>query len=79
MSRNAMANRLLESRVRAALAVDKDTAFAKIDVRAENGVVYLKGAVRHSSMVESIVEIASNVEGVREINRKDLGAPEYTV
>jgi cytidylate kinase len=78
-SRKAMTNLLLSSRVRAALAADKTTASAEVDVRAESGVVYLKGKVRSSSMVDSVVRVAGRVEGVREVSDKDLGAPDYTV
>lgn len=78
-SRKAMSNLLLASRVQAALAADKITASVVIEVQAENGVVYLKGKVRPISMVDAVVQVAGRVEGVREINSKDLGAPDYTV
>jgi hypothetical protein len=78
-SLRAMANLLLASRVRAALATDKNSQSADVDVRAEEGVVYLKGKVRTNSMVESVVRVAEGVEGAREVDREDLGAPDYNV
>lgn len=78
-SRKAMANLLLASRVRATLAANKSTSFADIDVKAEDGVVYLKGRVRPGSMLDSVVRVAGSVEGVCEVNGKDLGAPDYAI
>jgi cytidylate kinase len=78
-SRRAMADLLLASRVRAALAADKTTAAAEVEVRAEGEVVYLKGRVRPASVVEPILRVAAGVPGVREVVRRDLDAPEYTV
>ena len=78
-SRKAMTNLLLASRVRAALAADRETASAEVDVRAEDGVVYLKGKVRPASMLQGILRVAGAVPEVREVNRADLDAPDYTV
>lgn len=78
-SRRAMADLLLASRVRAALAADRATAAAEVDVRAEGDVVYLKGRVRPASVVDPIIRVASGVAGVRDVDRRDLDAPVYTV
>jgi cytidylate kinase len=78
-SRKAMDNLYLASRVRAALAADESTASAEVDVRADGDRIFLKGRVRPVSMVESVVRVASKVDGVRDVNRRDLDAPDYTV
>jgi cytidylate kinase len=78
-SRQAMADLLLASRVRAALAADKDTASVEVEVRASGGVVHLRGKVRPASVVEDILRIAGEVPGVAAVDREDLDAPEYTV
>jgi cytidylate kinase len=78
-SRLAMENLLLESRVRAALAADAETASAAVQVLANRGVVSLRGRVRPNRMVDSVVGVARRVEGVVQIDQRDLDAPEYTV
>lgn len=78
-SQRAMTNLLLASRVRAALAADRSTASVEIDVHVEDGVVYLKGKVRPASMVDSVVRVAGEVEGIRRVNDKDLGATEHPI
>lgn len=78
-SQKAMEDLCLASRVRAALAADKITAYAEVGVDADGDVVYLKGRIRPQSSVDSILRVAGRVEGVREVNRRDLDAPDYTV
>ena len=78
-SRKAMADLVLASRVRAALAANAETAPAEVDVRADDGVVYLKGRLRPASMVNPTVDVAAGVEGVRRVDREQLDAPDYTV
>jgi cytidylate kinase len=78
-SRKAMADLALASRVRAALAANAETTSAEVEVLADDGVVYLKGRLRLASMVDPTVELAAAVEGVRRVDRKQLGAPDYTV
>jgi cytidylate kinase len=78
-SRKAMENLLLSSRVRSALATDQRTASIELEVNANIGTVYLKGRVRPSSVVNSIIEVIGNVEGVQEINQEGLGMQDYTV
>jgi hypothetical protein len=78
-SRKAMADLALSSQVRAVLAANPETASAEVDVRAEEGVVYLKGRLRLASMVDRAVSLAGSVEGVRRVDRGQLDAPDYTV
>jgi cytidylate kinase len=78
-SRKAMDDLVLASRVKAALAADEKTASVEIAIRADDGVVSLKGKVRPESLVESVIRVATDVEGVREVDRRDLEAPDYTV
>ena len=78
-SRAAMANLLVASRVRAALAADPATASVDLEVRADGGMVHLRGKVRPGSLIGPILQIARGVPGVREVNREDLEAPDYTV
>jgi len=78
-SRKAMADLALASRVRAALAADEETAPVEVGVHAQGGVVFLRGKVRPASVVDSILRVASAVEGVRQVDRQGLDAPDYTV
>lgn len=79
VSRKAMADLLLASRVRAALAADKATASADVDVRANGDVVHLKGRLRPASLIESVLRVTKAVPGVRELDRSNLDAPDYRV
>lgn len=78
-SRRAMADLLLSSRVRAALAADDRTASAEVGLRANDGVVFLRGRLRPASLVSAVIEVAGGVEGVERVDRDDLAAPEFTV
>lgn len=78
-SRQAMENLALESCVRAALAADDETAAADVHVHADGGSVSLRGRVRPPRTVDAVIGVVRRVDGVKEIDRKDLGAPEYTV
>ncbi|MEJ2215987.1 MAG: cytidylate kinase family protein [Gemmatimonadota bacterium] len=78
-SRKAMADLLLASRVRAALAANRSTAPAAVDVRADEDVVYLKGRIRPASMVDDVIDVAAAVPGVARVDRRNLDAPEFTV
>jgi cytidylate kinase len=78
-SRKAMADLVLASRVKAALAADEKTASVDITVQADDGVVSLRGRIRPESLVEPIIAVAGAVEGVQKIDRRDLDAPDYTV
>lgn len=78
-SRSAMENLVLESRVRAALAADGETAAAGVQVLADDGVVSLRGRVRPARMVDAVLGVVGHVDGVKGIDQRDLGAPDYTV
>jgi cytidylate kinase len=78
-SRKAMEDLFLASRVRSALAADHKTASIELEVNANDGIIYLKGRIRPSSAVDSVIEVVRTVEGVREINQEGLGTPDYTV
>lgn len=78
-SRKAMADLVVASRVAAALAANAETASAEVDVRAKDGVIYLKGRLRLASLVDQVISLAASVDGVREVDRKELDAPDYTV
>ena len=78
-SRKAMEDLALASRVRAALAANEKTASVEVRIQADDGVVSLRGRLRPADLVESVVEVAREVEGVREVDRRDLDAPDYTV
>ncbi len=75
----AMADLLLVSRVQAALAADERTASAEVGLRAENGVVFLRGRLRPPSLVDAVIDVAGTVEGVERVDRDNLAAPDYTV
>lgn len=78
-SRQAMADLRLASRVRAALAANRDTAPADVRVRADGDVVYLSGRVRPLSMLGSILDVAAAVPGVARVDQHHLGSPDLTV
>ncbi|MBI4704097.1 MAG: cytidylate kinase family protein [Deltaproteobacteria bacterium] len=66
-SRGAMADLLLASRVRAALAADEETAPAEIDVRASDGAVRIEGKLADPVLVQAVVARAGGVEGVKSV------------
>lgn len=78
-SRRAMADLVLSSRVGAALAADERTAAAEVEVRADGGVVYIRGRLRPASLVDAVIDVAGCVRGVERVDRDDLAAPDYTV
>jgi cytidylate kinase len=78
-SRKARADLVLASRVRAALAANEDTGSVEVKIEADDGVVSIRGRVRPAGVVESVLRVAGEVEGVRRVDRRDLEAPDYTV
>jgi cytidylate kinase len=79
-SRAAMGDLVLASRVRAALAADDRTAGAEeMEVRASGGTIFLRGRLRPASLVDEVLEVVENVEGVAGVDRSNLTAPDYTV
>lgn len=79
VSRAAMANLLLVSKVQAALAINEQTASCELEVKAQDGEVFLRGKLRPASLVDAVIEVASGVEGVKRVDREELDAPDYTV
>lgn len=78
-SRASMENLCLESRIRAALAGDDDTAAAEVRVRVERGIVSLNGRVRSARVVDAVIRVVEGTSGVKGIDRDNLDAPNYTV
>jgi len=78
-SRQALADLTLASRVQAALATNEATASADVEVHADHGLVFLKGRLRESSLVTSVIEVTQKIEGVNEVDRDQLGAPDLLV
>ncbi|MEJ2111688.1 MAG: cytidylate kinase family protein [Acidobacteriota bacterium] len=78
-SRKYMEDLLLASRVRSALAANHKTASVEIDVEARAGIIYLKGKIRPTSLIDAVVETVGKVKGVNEINQEGLGIPNYNV
>ncbi len=78
-SLQAMADLVLASRVRAALAEDERTASAEVEVRTSDGVAFLRGRLRPASLVDAVIEVTGAVPGVERVDREDLAAPDYTV
>jgi cytidylate kinase len=78
-STKAMADLVLASRARAALAANAETASVDLEVGAGDGVIFLKGKLRTPSLVASTIAVAESVEGVKSVNREELDAPDYTV
>jgi len=78
-SRKAMTDLVLASRVKAALAADGRTGGAEVEVRADEGTVFLRGRLRPASLVDSVLDVVEGVEGVSQVDRSNLTAPDYTV
>jgi hypothetical protein len=78
-SRQAMRELVLASRVRAALAADDRTSGATVEVTASGDTVSLRGRLRPASLVDAVLEVVDDVEGVGQVDRSNLTAPDYTV
>ena len=48
---------------------------SRVDIRTEQGVVFLEGSVRTIEQVESIEEVTSQVRGVREVKNNLVVRP----
>jgi len=75
----ALADLLLASKVKAALATNKATDSTEVEVEAKNGEVILSGRLHGGKLVDSVLEVAGSVDGIKHINRDNLDAPDYTV
>ncbi len=67
VSRQAMADLLLASRLAAALAADPVTSCAEVDVRARAGQVEIEGKLADPMLVNAVIDRARRVAGVRGI------------
>jgi cytidylate kinase len=70
-SRQAVRDRALASRVRAALAAHADTRKYRISVECERGVIRLEG----TAALEAATEVAAGVEGVVDVKSQMLEVP----
>ena len=78
-SRKAMEDLCLASKVRAVLAANSETADLDIQVEADGGKVILKGKLPYPSLLDTVVKVASGVEGVEEVCTDYIAAMDYTV
>jgi cytidylate kinase len=78
-SKKVLEDLVIASRVRAALAANEETASLEVGVEANGGVVSLRGRVRPAGLVEQAMRVAREVDGVHEVDRRDLESPDYTV
>jgi cytidylate kinase len=66
----------LASRVRAAVAADAITKNIDMGVTAREGVVSLRGVVFSPAMMETVVEVARRVPGVRSVTTEAVEVPQ---
>jgi cytidylate kinase len=66
-SRKAMNDLRLASRARAALAADRSTANAEVEVRADDGDLAIEGKLQDPQQVEAVIERARLVPGVARV------------
>jgi cytidylate kinase len=78
-SRKAMADLVLASKIRAALAANAETASAEVEVDVKEGVATLKGRIQSVSMIDPIIQVAAGVEGVLRVDRDNLDSSNFIV
>ena len=78
-SRKAMADLVLASRVRAALAANAETASAEVEVTCRGRSRLPQGEAPARLPGGSGGRTGERVEGVRRVDREQLDAPDYTV
>jgi hypothetical protein len=66
---------LITGKVRAELLKASDGKSIEIDVETQNGVVHLTGFARSNSDIDSALEIAKRVEGVKDVQQKLVVKP----
>ncbi len=66
-SRTALADLRLASRVRAALAADRGTGHAEVEVRVSGESVEIEGKLADPRLVEAVIAKTRTVAGVREV------------
>lgn len=57
----------LKTDVQSALTADKQASTLKLDVKSVDGVVVLKGAVPSTKAATYVIQLASSVQGVKEV------------
>jgi cytidylate kinase len=67
-SRQAMTDWLVASRVRAALAMDQETAHAEVEVRVRQGEARIEGKLADPALVQAVIDAARSVEGVTRVD-----------
>lgn len=67
VSERQLNNLTLSCRVRATLAAHPLTSGIDVDVRADNGVVWMTGLIDSGELEDEIIHVAQTVPGVREI------------
>jgi cytidylate kinase len=77
-SQKTFEDSLLSSRVWASLAKNERTRIASIQVTADSGAVTLKGSLGSQKTLDTIVQIANQVKGVKSvINQMGIGTDWY--
>ena len=71
----SVADVVITGRVKAELLKASDGKNVEINVETQNGVVRLTGVARSNSDIDSAVEIARRVEGVKEVQHKLMVKP----
>lgn len=66
-SQQALLNLLLSSQVKAALTRVPNIRLGEFNVEADQGVVTITGKLKSEEMLDSILEVASQVPGVKEV------------
>lgn len=66
-SRRSFENRRLESMVWAALAKDKRTRAASVQVEADNGQITIGGSVGSKHVLDDVLAVAKQISGVRAV------------
>jgi cytidylate kinase len=66
-SKKAVYDLLIASRVRAALAGNRDVRLEYLDIKANDGKVIIKGRVKSQVLTREVLETAGKVAGVKEV------------
>jgi len=70
LSSKAMADLLLASKLRAALASMENIRLDLLDIHADNGTVIIGGKVKSQKLMDEILDVANKLEGVDKIENK---------
>ena len=61
---------VITSKVKGAMAIDKDVSSRDISVTTNDGVVYLSGVAHSRAEAQEAVQVARNVAGVRSVQNE---------